>query len=115
MENGTLMEGPVVAEASIVRLRVASVIAALALVFAMFVIVQDRAEASPASGGAAIAASIASFGGVDAAQIDVGALIRSIACPILIALRNAFSGSPFFSFVTPVLNSLIVGFGCAPS
>ena len=114
VENGTVTAGSMAAEPSSVRLRVASVIAALALMFAMFALVQDRAEASPA-GGAAVAASIVSFGGVDAAQIDVGALIRQIACPILISIRSTFAGSAFFGFITPTLNSLIIGFGCAPS
>ncbi len=114
VENATLVAGPMGVDGNSVRLRVASVIAALALVFAMFVLVQDRAEASPAS-GAAVAASIAAVGGAGAAQIDVGALIRQIVCPILITLRNAFAGSPFFNFVAPILNGLIIGFGCAPS
>jgi hypothetical protein len=115
VENSTLAVGPAWAADRSVRLRVASVVAAVALIFAMFVLVQDRAEASPAGGGAAVAASIASLGGVDAAQIDVGALIRQIACPILISLRNTFSRTPFFAFVAPTLNALVVGFGCAPS
>lgn len=115
MNNGTLATGPALVADRSARLRVASVVAALALIFGMFVVVQGRAEASPGGGAAAVAASIASVGGVDAAQIDVGGLIRQIVCPILFSLRAAFASSPFFGFISGILNSLIVGFGCAPS
>jgi hypothetical protein len=114
VENGTLAAGLTPVAGGGLRLRVASVIAALALIFAVFAMVQDRAEASPAGGAAAVAASVASAGGVGAAQIDVGGLFNQIVCHILFSIRNAFSGS-FFGFVSAILNSLIVGFGCAPS
>ena len=115
MNSATLATGPALVANRRARLRVASVVAALALIFAMFVVLEGRAEASPGGGAAAVTASIASSRGVDAAQIDVGALIRQIVCPILFSLRTAFAGSPFFGFVSGILNSLIVGFGCAPS
>ena len=90
------------------RLRVGAVIAAITLVFAMFALVQDRADAAP--NAAPAAASVASPSG-DAAQINFG----QIFCSILISVRNAFANTPFGGFVTPILNSLIQGFGCAPS
>ena len=93
-------------------MRVASLVMAMLLASGTLLLVQQRADAAPA--GAAVAASIA--GGTGAtAQIDIGALIRSIVCPILIAVRNAFAGTPFFSFVQPILNQLLVFFGCTPS
>ena len=109
MENGTLLAAPGVTGSRSTQLRLTSLVAALALVLAMFVLVQQPADASPAAGS--VAASVALVGGDDAAQID----IRQIVCPILLAVRNAFAASPFFSFVAAILNSLLVGFGCAPS
>lgn len=109
MENGTLRAGPAVAGSRSTQLRLTSLLAALALVLAMFVLVQP-ADAAPATGS--VAASVALVGGDDAAQIID---IRQIVCPILLAVRNAFAASPFFSFVAAIINSLLVGFGCAPS
>lgn len=109
MENGTLLAAPGVTGNRSTQLRLTSLLAALTLVLAMFVLVQQPADASPATGS--VAASVALVGGDDAAQID----IRQIVCPILLAVRNAFAASPFFSFVAAILNSLLVGFGCAPS
>jgi hypothetical protein len=111
MENATLAVGQEVVGGRSVGLRVSSVIAALALVFAMFVLVHDRADASPVGSSAAVAASVAAAVGVDNAQINFGQLI----CAILISVRSAFSGSPFFSFVVAALNPIIVAFGCSPS
>ncbi len=109
MENGTLLAGSGVTGTRSTRLRLTSLLAALALVLAMFVLVQQPADASPATGS--VAAAVASVSGDDAAQID----FRQIVCPILLNIRNAFASSPFFSFVAGILNSLLVGFGCAPS
>jgi hypothetical protein len=43
-------------------------------------------------------------------QIDIGALIRSIVCPIL----NALASGPFGAFFGPVINALKAAFGCNP-
>ncbi|MDQ3896513.1 MAG: hypothetical protein M3326_04530 [Actinomycetota bacterium] len=90
-------------------LRIGSVVAAMALVLAMVVLIQHRADAAPAAGGAAVA----SVAGVhsEAAQIN----IAQIVCPILLAVRNAFASTPFFSFVQPILDQLLVAFGCTIS
>jgi len=85
------------------RLRVSSLLVASLLVFSAVLLLQHRAEAAPARPAAVTA------------QIDVGALIRQIACPILVSVRNAFAGSPFFSFAAPILNSLLASFGCNAS
>ena len=71
------------------RVRAAVVFAAFAVVLAWFVLAQQPAEA----------------------QID----FRQFVCPTLIAIRNAFANSPFFSFVSGVLNSLLAAFGCGVS
>jgi len=109
MENGTLVGAPGLAAQRGIGLRVSSVIAAFALVVGMFVLVQHRADAAPAP--AAVTASVGSVGAAAAAQID----FRQFVCPTLIALRNSFANSPFFSFVAPVLDSLITAFGCTIS
>jgi predicted membrane protein len=92
------------------QLRLTSLLAALAIVLAMFVLVQQPADAAPATGS--VAAAVALVGGDDAAQIiNFGQIV----CPILFAVRNAFATSPFFSFIDAILGSLLRGFGCAPS
>ena len=101
-----------VGEARSTRLRVASLALAMLLAAGTLLLVQQRADAAPA--GAAVAASIAGGDSVTA-QIDIGNLIRSIVCPILVAVRNAFDDSPFFGFVEPILNQLLAFFGCTPS
>lgn len=106
MENATLAMPELVGRRA-VGLRISSVIVALALVFAMFVLVQDRADAATA--GSTVAASVVSGG--DAAQIN----FAQIFCATLIAIRNGFVGSPFFAFVAAVINPLIAAFGCSPS
>lgn len=110
MENGTLLAAPGVTGSRSTQLRLTSLLAALALVLAMFVLVQQPADASPVAGS--VAASVALVGGDDAAQIID---IRQIVCPILLNIRNAFASSPFFSFVAGIISSILVGFGCAPS
>jgi len=69
--------------------------------------VQQRADAAPA---AAVTAAV-SVGAGDAAQIN----FSQIVCPILLAVRNSFASSPFFSFVQAAINPLIVAFDCSPS
>lgn len=111
MENGIVVAGPGSVASRSLGLRASSVIAALALVLAMFVLVQQRADASPV--GPSVAAAVvvpAAVAGV-AAQID----IRQFICPILIAVRNAFASSPFFSFVAAAINPLLIAFGCGVS
>ena len=107
MDSGTLVAGAAFVRDNGLRRRVTALIAALALVLAMFALIQHF-DASPA--GAGIAAS-ADVGDGNAAQID----IRQIVCPILIAIRNAFANTPFGGFVTPILNAIIQAFGCSPS
>jgi hypothetical protein len=46
------------------------------------------------------------------AQIDVGALIRSIVCPILTAIATGPLGSLFGLIILPIINSLRAAFGC---
>jgi hypothetical protein len=85
------------------------VIAGLALLFAMVVLVQSPADAAP-SGSVAAAVAGPSIGDGNA-QINIG----QFACPILLAVRNAFASSPFFSFVVAALQPFLVLFGCVPS
>ncbi len=108
MTNDTLAVAPVVGG----RLgwRVSSVLAALALVFAMLVLVQQPADAAPARASVAAAAAPSAVAGVTA-QID----IRQFVCPILLSIRAAFAGSPFFGFIAAALDPVIARFGCAPS
>ena len=113
MGNLTLAAGHDHIEGRGFRLRMGSVVAALALVFAMVVLVQHRADAAPTA-GTAVTASVVGVGDL-AAQINVGELIRQIVCPILLSVRNAFAGSPFFSFVAAIIDQLLVSFGCVIS
>ncbi len=106
MENGTLAVGPALVGVQSRRMRVTAMIAALLLVLTMFALVQ-HVDPSPAGASVAATANV----GADNAQINIGQLI----CSILISVRNAFAGGPFGGFITPILNSLIQGFGCAPS
>ena len=69
---------------------VAAVLVALALVLGAFMLIPAPAEAAPH------------------AQIDFGNFI----CGILIAVAEAFDDSPFFSFIAPIINSLLAAFGC---
>jgi hypothetical protein len=83
------------------------VIAALALVFAMFIMVQQPADAAPQSGAVASVA-LPAIGAP--AQINFAQLI----CPILLQIRASFAGTPFFSFVQPIIDQLLAQFGCVP-
>ncbi len=108
MNDATLVVGYQVPPSRAVRL--GAVVAALAIVLAMFVVVQERADAAPqAAAAAAVAAAVG--GGAGAAQID----FRQFICPILIAIRNAFAASPFFAFIQAIINQLLAQFGCLPS
>lgn len=91
------------------RTRVMSVIAALALVLAAFVLVQQPAEAAPQT--ASVAAAVA--GG--AAVGSVTPQFENFICGILLSLRAAFENSPFFAFILPIIDSLLVAFGCEVS
>ena len=110
MDNATLAAdtGPVTRGQS--RLRVGVV--AIALVFASLVLMQQKADASPAGSAAvtSVSAAVAAPAAVGA-QIDVAALIRSIVCPILETLGRAFANF-FGGIVLPIINSLRVAFGC---
>lgn len=108
MDNGSMVLPAGGVAPRTLRVRVAAVVAAFALMFAMLVLVQDRADAAPATGSVAAAVVVS---GVDAAQINISAFV----CPTLLAIRSAFSNSPFFAFVAAAINPLIVAFGCAPS
>ena len=88
------------------RLRAGAVIAAFALLLTLFVLVQQPADASTHASVAA-----ASVAPDVSSQID----IRQFVCPILLAVRNAFASSPFFSFVAAAINPLLVAFGCTVS
>ena len=89
------------------RTRITAFIAAVLLVLAMFALVQ-QVDASPAGATVAAASIVA---GAEAAQLD----FRQLFCSILISIRNAFNRTPLAGFVTPILNSIIRAFGCAPS
>lgn len=106
MDNGTLAVGAAFVGGSSLRRRVTALFAVLALVLAMFALIQHF-DASPA--GASVAATASVDG--NAAQID----IRQFVCPILISIRNAFANTFFGGFVTPILNAIIAAFGCSPS
>lgn len=95
------------------RLRVSSLLIAFAMLAGSLLLIQQRADAAPAGAGP-VAAVVAP--GLDAAaQVDVGNFIRSIVCPILVSVRNAFASGPFGGFVTPILNNLLAAFGCTAS
>lgn len=109
MENGNYAVGAVQHRG--LGWRVVSLAATLLLVLGALVLVQQPAGAAP--GGAPVAAAVAvpSVGDGVNAQID----IRQFVCPILLAIRNAFAGSPFFGFIAAALDPIIASFGCAPS
>lgn len=75
---------------------------------------KSRLRAITVAAGVALAVAVAAmlalvaFQGPAAAQTDVGALIRSIVCPILTALANG----PLGDFIRPIINSLLAAFGC---
>lgn len=90
------------------RLRVSSLLIAFAMLAGSLLLIQQRADASPASAGP-VAAVVAAPGAP--AQIN----IQAIVCPILFSVRNAFAAGPFGGFVTPILNQLLAAFGCTAS
>ena len=106
MENATLAVGPAFVGGGTLRIRLTALLAAVALVLAMFVLVQN---VDPSPAGASVAAAVTAVG--ESAQLNFNQLF----CSILLAVRNAFANSPFFSFIVAALNPIIVAFGCAPS
>ena len=94
------------------RLRLSSLLIAFAMLAGSLLLIQQRADASPASAGptAAVVAP-----GLDAGAAQIGFNIQAIVCPILISVRNVFANGPFGGFVTPILNQLLAAFGCSAS
>ena len=101
--------------------RAVSIIAAVALVLGGVVLAQGHNSAVPKTkvvtnidhGKAVIDGTGAVLGrtlgfGAPQAQIDVGALIRSIVCPIL----DALASGPFGAFIGPIIGGLRAAFGC---
>ncbi|MEA2686408.1 MAG: hypothetical protein QOE93_1603 [Actinomycetota bacterium] len=89
--------------------RTLSLLLPMFLLAAMLLMVSDRADASVAAGATVAAASASSSSAsASAAQIDIGALIRAIVCPIL----GALASGPFGSFIGPIINRLRAAFGC---
>lgn len=88
--------------------RVVALFAALALVLGgVALATETRADAAPAAAVSADSGAVASVG--SAAQIDVGALIRAIVCPILARL----AAGPFGPLIGNVIATLRARFGCA--
>lgn len=110
MNNDTLLFGQGLTGFHTVKLRALSLLTALGLVVAMFVLVQHRAEAAPSSVTASVSLPSVGGGGA-AAQINIGQFV----CPTLLQIRAAFANSPFFAFVVAAINPLLVAFGCTPS
>ena len=88
-------------------LRVGSVLAALALVFTMVVLLQNRADAAPSVSAAVAGATV----GDVSAQIN----FSQIFCATLLAVRNAFLNSPFFAFIQPLIDQFLALFNCVIS
>ena len=109
MHNGTLVEANHHIALRRPGLRRASLIAALAVILALFILVQEPADAAPERGAVASVALPGIADGVSA-QIDIGQIV----CPILLELRASYADSPFFSFVLPVIDQLLITFGCVP-
>lgn len=84
------------------RTRMFSLLLAFALIAGTLLLIQQPAGAAPAQAATAVTAQF-------------GDLFSSIVCPILLSVRNAFSGGIFGDFVTPIINQFLVAFGCAPS
>ena len=97
------------------RLRVSSLLIAFAMLAGSLLLIQQRADAAPAGAGTVAAVALPALDAPAQINIDVGALIRSIVCPILFAVRDAFDDGPFGGFVTPILNNLLAAFGCTAS
>lgn len=91
------------------RLRVSSLLIAFAMLAGSLLLIQQRADASPASAGPV--AAVVAAPGAPAQIIN----IQAIVCPILFSVRNAFAAGPFGGFVTPILNQLLAAFGCTAS
>ncbi len=113
MDNGTLLAGQTLGVDRTLRLRISAVVAAIALVATMFVLAQSPAEASPAANGS-VAAAVAGASLDGAAQIG-GIDFSQIFCAILTTIFNAFSSSPFFSFIAAALTPILEAFDCVVS
>jgi hypothetical protein len=96
------------------RLRLSSLLIAFAMLAGSLLLIQQRADAAPA-GAVAAAVALPALDAPAQINIDVGALIRNIVCPILFSVRDAFDDGPFGGFVTPILNNLLAAFGCTAS
>ncbi len=120
MEDLIREAGPVEMRSSRRSWRAVSVFAALALVMGGVVLARasdpathDKSEVvtnidngtAVVDGAGATLGRTLGFG--QQAQIDVGALIRSIVCPILNALANSLPG-----FAAGIINGLKASFGC---
>lgn len=112
---------PAEAGGSVRSRRTLSILAAMALVVGGLVLARSADTPAPATkvvsevqdhgtavdGAGAVLGKALGFGAAPA-QIDVGALIRAIVCPIL----NALATGPLGGFVGPVINALRASFGC---
>lgn len=93
------------------RLRLSSLLIAFAMLAGSLLLVQQQADAAPAVAGPVAAVAAPALDA--AAQININ--IQAIVCPILFSVRSAFAAGPFGGFVTPILNQLLVAFGCTAS
>ena len=121
MEDTIRVAGPVEVRSTRRSWRAVSVLAAVALVFGGVVLARasdpttyDKSQVvTNINDGSAVIDGVGAtlgrtVGFGQQAQIDVGALIRSIVCPILAALATG----PFGGFIGPIINSLRAAFGC---
>jgi len=121
VEDTIRVAGPVEVRSTRRSWRAVSVLAAVALVFGGVVLARasdpttyDKSQVvTNINDGSAVIDGVGAtlgrtVGFGQQAQIDVGALIRSIVCPILAALATG----PFGGFIGPIINSLRAAFGC---
>jgi hypothetical protein len=92
------------------RTRAMSIIAAVALVLAAFILIQKPAEASPAV-SVSVAAVVAGAASVGSATPQLGNLSAFI-CALLQSIFSAFLNSPFFAFLGAFFNNILDAFGC---
>ena len=114
---GVLMEisGVGVAAVGGTRMRVSAVLVAFLMVAGSLLLIQGAAQAAPAGAPAAAVVALPSIDGAQAQIGNIGNLFQTIVCPILLSVRNSFSGGPFAGFITPILNQLLAAFGCSAS
>ena len=101
MDSGTLVAANNHLDVRRPGLRRASVVAALAMILATFVLLQRPADAAPSVGAAGAGVS---------AQTNFNAAI----CAILFDLRDDYDDTPFFSPAVAVIDELLVEYGCIP-